>query len=286
MANYNVSKQTFGSSLQLDPVIAAALSKVIRGDSDGDRFTVSVTEPLSTSSLGSSNVPRGTDVITFDFDSGTPNINLGSLSSTTRGALNAIIFNRDGNDPNTTLDLSSFRGTVILGDGDDVVTGSGQVAIDGGAGNDSITTGSNGDTIVGGLGNDTIKSGGGADLIKGGEGNDSVDAGSGNDTIFAGGGADTIIGGEGNDRIIVEPTVSGTSVINGGSGHSDILDLFSLGDTIDSAGLNGSTLQITLDGGAILNVTNVERFIYDSNGAAPGGAITVGLSQFLADPDF
>jgi Ca2+-binding RTX toxin-like protein len=284
MANYNVSKQTFGSSLQIDPHIAAALAKVIRADSDGARLTVSVTEPISTSTLNSGNVPRDTDVITFNFDSGTPNINLGSLSSSTRKALNAVIFNRDGNDPDTTLNLSSFRGTVVLGDGNDTVTGSSQVAIDAGAGNDSIVTGSGSDTIVGGAGNDTIKSGSSSDLIKGGAGNDSVDAGSGNDTIYAGGGSDTIMGGEGNDRIIIEPDASGTTVINGGSGSRDSLDLF--GVVITGAQLSSGTLQITLDTGAIIQVQSVELFIYDNNGAAAGGAVTVGLTQFLADPDF
>jgi len=56
---------------------------------------------------------------------------------------------------------------------------------------------------------------------------------------------------------------------------------------ITQASLTGSLLQVRLDTGAVLNVTNVERFIYDDNGAEnPGGKIIVGLTQFLADPDF
>jgi len=292
VANYNVSKATFGSGLQLDPVIAAALSAVVMADKDGDKNTLSVTEPLTSGSQVST-VSSVTDVLTFALSANgivdlanlpKPPKTKGKESSSSSGTLDVIAFN---NDAAVDLRLASFKGAVLLGNGNDKVSGGGgALAINAGGGNDSITTGSSADTIVAGTGNDTVNSGSGADRVWGGEGNDRIDAGADADSIYSGTGSDTIIAGTGSDRIIIEAIAGDAKVIDGGTGRkdTDYLDLSLV--NITSANLAGSTLNITLDTGATLTVTNIEQFVYDNNGAAAGGVITVGLTQFLADPDF
>ncbi|WP_225009931.1 calcium-binding protein [Novosphingobium percolationis] len=84
---------------------------------------------------------------------------------------------------------------VIVGGGNDVVTGSADAnTLAGGAGNDALTGGGGNDVLIGGLGNDTLY---------GGDGDDSVDAGTGNDLIVGGDGAgnDRYAGGAGIDTI-------------------------------------------------------------------------------------
>ncbi len=286
MSNYHVNKATFGADLVLDPAIQLALSRVVAADKDGSKTTLSVTNPL-TNSAGLKNVDKLTDVLTFNLSSNQV-VDLSKLSnrkgkseddSSKSGSLDVIAFN---NDMNVDLKLASFKGVVLLGNGNDKVSGGGgSLAINAGGGNDTITTGSNSDTIVGGDGNDSISSGSGKDLVKGGAGNDRIDSGRDNDTVYTGSGSDTILAGDGDDRIIIEAIAGDAQVIDGGKGSRDVLDLS--GVTVSGAAQAGATVTITLDSGATVAVTGIERFMYDTNGATAGGVVTVGLSTFLGD---
>jgi len=285
VSNYHVNKATFGADLVLDPAIQLALSRVVAADKDGSKTTLSVTNPL-TNSAGLKNVDKLTDVLTFNLSSNQV-VDLSKLSnkgksdgdSSKSGSLDVIAFN---NDMNVDLKLASFKGVVLLGNGNDKVSGGGgSLAINAGGGNDTITTGSNSDTIVGGDGNDSISSGSGKDLVKGGAGNDRIDSGRDNDTVYTGSGSDTILAGDGDDRIIIEAIAGDAQVIDGGKGSRDVLDLS--GVTVSGAAQAGATVTITLDSGATVAVTGIERFMYDTNGATAGGVVTVGLSTFLGD---
>lgn len=200
----------------------------------------------------------------------------------TTGAYNDTISGGLGND---SISSGGGNDLVIGGEGNDTINaGSGSDTVRAGAGDDLVYAGGNHDTVFGGAGNDSIYGGNGNDRLFGGTGNDILEGGAGDDIIYTGSGSDTVQGGAGYDNIIVDNSAAGDVVTIDGGSESDILDLSKL--VITQATLTGSLLQVTLDTGAELNVTNVEQFIYDNNGAAPGGAITVGLTQFLADGDF
>jgi len=288
VSNYHVSKATFGADLVLDPAISAALARVVAADKDGSKTTLSVTNPLTHSSQ-LKNVDKLTDVLTFNL-SGSSVVDLSKLprkgksdsdsnSGSNSGSLDVIAFN---NDMAVDLKLSSFKGVVLLGNGNDKVSGGGgSLAISAGGGNDTITTGSSSDTIVGGDGNDSISSGSGKDLVKGGAGNDKIDSGKDNDTVYTGCGSDTITAGDGDDRVIIEAMAGDAQMVDGGKGTKDVLDLS--GVTVSGAAQAGATVTITLDNGATVAVTGIERFMYDTNGATAGGVVTVGLSTFLGD---
>lgn len=99
-------------------------------------------------------------------------------------------------------------GTVIEGAETDVFTRVERLVL--GSGNDSVT-GSTGrdyadgrggtDTLVGGGGDDTFLGGDGDDLIYGDAGNDQLTGGIGNDTLYGGTNGDTLTGGTGSDYL-------------------------------------------------------------------------------------
>ena len=130
----------------------------------------------------------------------------------------------DGDASDRTVDL--VGGVFRLGDIDTVsatrgnlfsienVTVSGDIDINGDAGNNVLTATSAGgsNTIFGGRGNDTINGGGGDDILDGG-----VGGGDGTNNT----GTDTINGGDGNDTIIYSGNDSNGTQIdtnNGGAG--------------------------------------------------------------------
>jgi len=286
VSNYHVNKATFGADLVLDPAIQAALARVVARDKDGSATELSVTNPITNSAF-IGNVSKLTDVLTFNLSTSqvvdlakVSNKDRSDSDSSNKGSLDVVAFN---NDVNVDLRLGSFKGVVLLGNGNDKVSGtkSGAVAISAGGGNDTIITGSSADTIVGGDGNDSISSGSGKDLVKGGAGNDSIDSGKDNDTVYTGSGSDTILAGDGDDRIIIEAIAGDAQVVDGGRKGMDVLDLS--GVTVTSAAQAGSAVTITLDSGATVVATGIERFMYDTNGATAGGVVTVGLSTFLGD---
>ena len=94
-----------------------------------------------------------------------------------------------------------------------------------GSGNDAVTGGSDNDYLDGGAGNDTLAGGGGNDVLIGGVGNDVIEGGSGTDTIEGDAGNDVILdtdggaayGGGGDDRFYIHDT-NNNATIDGGSG--------------------------------------------------------------------
>ncbi len=227
------------------------------------------------------NVASGTDFAIIN-DGGT--VILGELDSKTIKDLNALIFSTE---ENVTLYADkNFKANVSFGQGDDTYFYSGSKAqtISGGDGNDTISTGSGKDTVKGDAGNDSILTGAGNDTVFGGAGDDTIKTGSGNDSIVTGNGNDSIDAGAGKDRITVvtEGAVGNSDItINGGAG-SDTLDL--LGATVASGEVNTTdkTAQITLSDGTILDVSNVEKFVIDTNGDGTAETINLtGLADFL-----
>ena len=97
-----------------------------------------------------------------------------------------------------------------------------------GSGNDAVTGGSDNDYLDGGAGNDTLAGGGGNDVLIGGVGNDVIEGGSGTDTIEGDAGNDVILdtdggaayGGGGDDRFYIHDT-NNNATIDGGfwDGH-------------------------------------------------------------------
>lgn len=306
-ANYDVQKSAFGAGLGLDPAIAAALGNFLRNDNDGARRLASVSAPItsetrqshadSTPTVESSlkGVKPGTDVLTFDLPSGARTIDLSELRSDILGGLNAVMFTNDESDPDVDLKLSRFSGVVVLGDGNNRVTGSKTVAIQTGDGNDTITTGGGNDTVVTGKGNDSISTGSGDDLILAGAGNDTVVTGEGRDTVNTGTGNDSVMLGGGDDLAVVEAATGDTTGIDGGTGDADIVDLTGVKIAtvgVVTSGAYTGGLKITLDTGApgepdaVVYVRSVEQFLYDSNGPLAGGISLVGPSQLdAAFPD-
>jgi Ca2+-binding RTX toxin-like protein len=186
----------------------------------------------------------------------------------------------------TVYSDKNFKGTVSFGAGDDnyFYTGSNAQTISGGDGNDTIYTGSGKDNIKGDGGNDSILTGAGNDTVLGGAGNDTIKTGSGNDSIVTGNGNDSIDAGAGNDKITVvtQGAVGNSDIsINGGTG-SDTLDLLGAGDLSGTVNTTNKTAQITLSDGTTLDVSNVEKFVIDTNGDGTAETINLtGLADFL-----
>lgn len=89
---------------------------------------------------------------------------------------------------------STPNATIVNGDIEFVVTGTGGAdTITGGGGNDTISAGDGADSVVGGAGADSIDGGLGADTISGGDGNDTITGGAGADNLTGGAGADTFV---------------------------------------------------------------------------------------------
>lgn len=137
------------------------------------------------------------------------------------------------------IDLSGVTATafanltqisVVTGNGNDVITGSPDVAneVDAGDGDDLLTGGAMADSLDGGDGNDTLDGGLAADTLDGGDGDDVITGGGGDDDLRGGDGEDTLAGDDGNDRITAgdgrdrAQGGDGDDTINGNAG-SDVL---------------------------------------------------------------
>jgi Ca2+-binding RTX toxin-like protein len=220
---------------------------------------------------------RGNDTVTKSVVTGDVAVNAGDGRDTvTTGTGDDTVNAGTGAD---SVFTAAGNDLVIGGEGaDSISTGIGNDTVFGGDGNDQITDTSGSSFVDGGSGNDTIRTGAGADTIFAGSGNDSVVTGAGNDTVYTGGGNDTILTGSNNDLIVLQGITSGAAIlVDGEAGILDTLDLSLVNiASAQAAGVAGTT--ITLDNGAVINVSNVERFLYtDSEGSAE----LVGLTAFL-----
>jgi Ca2+-binding RTX toxin-like protein len=214
-------------------------------------------------------------------------LDLSSISKADIKGVDAFVFNTnddvrfDFTGPNT----KDFKGVITTGGGNDAIDVNSKkgVTISSGDGSDSVTTGTGKDSVNLGAGNDSISTGKGNDTVSTGAGNDSVNTGAGNDKVFVGSGNDTVNTGVGHDTIKFDSGFNGNAQLNGGAGN-DKLDLSNV--VINSVTQNGAGLTISLDNGnnadSVVTVTNFEKFIYDSNGDADGGIVTVGVNPFDA----
>ena len=126
------------------------------------------------------------------------------------------------------------------GDGNDTIAGDGgNDTLDGGNGDDSITGDADDDSLLGGDGRDAIDGGDGDDTVLAGNGNDTVSTGDGADSVFAGNGEDSVLGGAGSDTLNGD---GGVDTVSGDDGDDAILG----GELNDS--LLGGTGNDTLNG--------------------------------------
>jgi VCBS repeat-containing protein len=114
---------------------------------------------------------------------------------------------------------------LMLGNGNDVVTGGNRNdVIHGGEGNDTLNGSDGRDDLRGEGGIDTLNGGDGIDQLHGGLGNDIMNGGIGNDTMHGDGGSDTMRGGQGIDTMHGGTEVdymygdAGNDIMNGGLG--------------------------------------------------------------------
>ena len=305
--NYDVSKATFGTQMDLERPIVMALLREARADSDGARLTWAVTQAIS----GQSALPTvesDTDILSINL-SGNGSIDLRPTATDPlpAGQLDKLDVVAFSSHTNVNLNLGAFNGVVLLGDGNDVVTATAKVSLRTGGGNDTITTGNSSDLIMAGKGddvvnagagtnvvivgegNDSVTTGSGNDVVRAGRGNDTVNSGDGHDTIYCGTGSDSINAGAGDDLIIVNGANPGDQiVVRGGPGGLDVLDLgkVAIDTTAPSGGVDRPAgtgpVIISLTGGATVTAYGISEFIYDTDGAGPGGVAEVSLAQFLA----
>ncbi len=112
-----------------------------------------------------------------------------------------------------SLDIASnVFATVVLGSGNNNVTGNGTLGttIVAGSGNNTLTGGTGNDTFVGGSGSTVMTGGGGSDILLGGSGNNTITGGSGNDTLIGGTGSNVLNGGGGTDTFVLASHTGGT----------------------------------------------------------------------------
>jgi Ca2+-binding RTX toxin-like protein len=141
-----------------------------------------------------------------------------------------LIFGNEGND---RLGGSDGRNTIFGGIGDDTILSGGASLIQGNEGNDLVTGG--GDlTVFGGLGDDTIRTSADADRIDGDDGNDSVSSRDGADTVSGGLGRDTIAGGSGNDVFGYSAAADDGNNATAGSPIEFITDMNWVADRFDT----------------------------------------------------
>lgn len=304
--NYDVSKATFGTDLGLERPIVMALLREARIDSDGARLTWAVTQAI-TGQAGLATVESDTDILSVNLSAnGAIDLRPSAATPLPAGQLEKLDVVAFTSHTNVDLNLGLFKGVAILGDGNDRVTGAARVVMRTGGGDDTVTLGISADTIFSGDGNDVIYAGEGTNVVMLGRGNDSVTTGSGNDfiragigndtvasgdghdTIFTGSGNDSISAGLGDDIVVVNGAKPGDQVVVRGQGGVDVLDISKV--VIDTSAATGGVdrpggvgpVLISLTGGAAITAYGIERFVYDTDGAGPGGVAEVSLAQFLA----
>lgn len=124
------------------------------------------------------------------------------------------------------LGNDTFAFHIVVGSGNDTVTG--------GSLSDIIEGGSGNDSLFGANGNDVLIGQDGDDSMRGGEGNDALSGGTGNDKLFGNNGSDTLQGDIGQD------------LLNGGAGR-DFMTGGSGSDIFQFSGFSDSAVGVTRD---------------------------------------
>ncbi|WP_150051010.1 MULTISPECIES: calcium-binding protein [Methylomonas] len=263
-SNYDdgISKQEAVNNL-LDSTLSFSTAQQIIKSLGGGKVTVG-----EFGNTSSSSDLAGHKLALFTGTGGTATVNFSGAGKNDLKGVKSIVFG-DNSDVTFTLTgdgAKKFKGTISTNDGDDNLTvqDTKKVFISTGDGNDSVTTGDGKDTVATGDGNDNIKTNGGNDLVFLGDGSDSA-------------GSDTVDTGAGNDIVKLVGKFVGTAVVDGGAGN-DKLDLSAV--DIADVTVAGTSVSITLQNGGVINASNFEKFVFDSNGTLSNGGIkTVGLTQ-------
>ncbi len=274
MAETNYSEDGIDSAALNDLVQAGVLNQFFLTALDKEKG-----DPVTGVWDDLGDIEPGTDVGVIN-SGGT--ISLSELDGKTIKDLNALIFSTE-DDVNLTLD-KRFKGLVSFGGGDDttVYSGANKQNISAGAGNDSVTTGSGKDFVNAGEGDDSVSTGAGNDSVKTGAGNDTVVTGGGSDTVVTGNGSDSVNAGGGKDKIIVDTDDAvgeNTVTIDGGKGVDTLLltEVDVVGGSVD-----GTTVHLHLSDGTMLDISNVEKFVLDTDGDYTPETIGItGLSTYL-----
>ena len=134
-------------------------------------------------------------------------------------------------------------GNIIGTSEDEVISYTGAITVDGGAGIDTLML-SDGDDIYN-LNNPNVKNiekydgGAGNDTLTGSDGDDKLYGGAGNDYLDGGAGADTLNGGTGDDRLLFD---ANDLSIDGGAGKDTLV--FNLNDgNIDFSALDNPIIK-------------------------------------------
>jgi Ca2+-binding RTX toxin-like protein len=120
----------------------------------------------------------------------------------------------------------SYRVSVTQNGG--AVAPPGQVLT--GTGNNTLTGGAGADTITGGPGNNVLRGGAGDDIMNGGPGFNDMNGNMGNDTLHGGVGTNWVVGGQGDDSLV------------GGGGFQDIV-LGNLGNDTLAGGAQANVMR-------------------------------------------
>ncbi len=165
----------------------------------------------------------------FDMDTGLTNYGgelFAEFENVVMGAGNDTV---TGNASNNSITLGAGNDSADGENGNDVINGgTGTDTLMGSAGNDTLNGNNDNDVLYGGADNDVLTGHANADDLFGGTGTDSLYGGAGFDELYGGDGADylngggnndTIEGGNGNDTIL---GVNGSDSIDGGVGNDSI----------------------------------------------------------------
>lgn len=187
-----------------DELSGADGNDVLRGQAGNDTLSGGLDRDLidgggSSGDILDEHIPHGIDASSLVLTNST----LTGLGDDRLIGLEAAVL--QGNSSHELFDASAFSGpvSIMAGDGDDTVIGTGFF--------DRLFGEDGQDLIYGRGGNDVIQGNAGDDVLMGEAGNDVVSGGLGHDIVNGQAGDDTVSGGDGDDRI------------NGGSGALDTL---------------------------------------------------------------
>jgi Ca2+-binding RTX toxin-like protein len=243
---------------------------VVLGDGDG-KVTLATNKAVTVETgKGNDSVATGSGGDSVVVSGGSDTVNTGSGNDKV-----VIKANFEGN---AKLDGGSGANILSLSDaGTITIDAKGNLIVDLDKGGSSVTA-KNFRSVI--LGNDaslvdSTKSKASMSFATG-TGNDTIALGSGSDTIVVAGGNDSINTGAGVDIVNLASNFKGTLTLDGGAGK-DTLDLSA--NTIQSVEkIDATRVIVTLENGAVLELANIENFVYDTNGDLYGGIKTVGLN--------
>ncbi len=162
--------------------------------------------------------------LTVDLPAGSPAITVALVSNNLEVKAGTTLMTRVSKDRVTSLEIngSSRNDKITLGAMPSAL--SGQITLNGGAGDDSLNGTSAGVKLrlVGDSDDDTLLGGSADDTLLGDSGDDSLDGNGGDDILRGGSGKDKLFGDAGNDALVGD---DGDDSLEGSSGRDTLLGL-------------------------------------------------------------